>query len=218
MKRRVFISGAGTASLLACGPSYERASQDEVNAAFYHHGGPPQIALLSMVSTGNDVSEHAGIMVNGSQRILYDPAGTYDSSQVPNWKAFPRRNDIHYGLTDRAFLQYKRFHARVGYYVHQQTVTVPLEVANRAIRLCEERGETKFLFCAQSASWVLKQLPGFTHIKSTFSPENLRRDFAKVAGVVDSELHESDAGKNYQVGDPDDTAPPPKPEFNRGEI
>ncbi len=223
MKRRDFLIGAaGSAALLGCvKDDYRRASIEEVRNAFYHHEGPSYITLLSMVATSNDVSEHSGLLISGDQRVLYDPAGSYDPSEQTGWYAPPRKYDIHYGMNNLAVAQYERFHARLGYYVLRQTVEVPLSVANLAIRLSEEKGETFQTQCASSVSWVLKQLPGFEAVGQTMLPNKIREDFIRIPNVQTSTFRENDVGQNYEtanltVGNPDDIAPPPKPEYNRG--
>lgn len=214
MRRREFLTAGTAAALMAgCKPAYDRATDAEVRAAFYRHPAPPSIALLSMCRTSDDVSEHSGILVNASQRVLYDPAGNY---WVPGRA---RQRDIHYGMTDYFVEQYERFHSRLGFYVRRQTVEVPMEVAELAIKRSEERGETYFTQCAVSASWVLRDLPGFAHIRLTIDPHILLRDFSRTPGIVEKVTREEDTGKNIAGVpgyDPNDTAPPPKPEFGRG--
>ena len=221
-RRKFMMSAAGSVALFSCTVDYRRATDAEVRAAFYKHDGPPSISLMSMINEWGDKSEHSGILINGSQRVLYDPAGSYDPSTQPGWYVPPRKDDIHYGVTDTALRQYERFHARVGYYVLRQTVNVPLPIADQAIRLSQQRGETIQTQCATSVTWVLRQLAGFESISPTMFPQTVRKDFARIPGVVNKEFHEQDYGQNYQttenlvVGDPNDTAPPPKPVFGRG--
>lgn len=189
-----------------------------MRAAFYRSDEPPSISLMSMIAEKTDLSEHTGILINGSQRVLYDPAGSY-------WvKGRPRKDDIHYGMTDAWVKSYESFHARWGYYVTRMTKLVPLEVADQAIRLSQEKGETYETQCASSASWVLKQLPGFGEIRQTMWPNQIRLDFEKIPGITIATIREDDKGQNIVPAgqienyDPNDTAPPPKPEFGRGEI
>lgn len=217
MKRREILLGAGSAMLAACTkPDYPRASQAAADAAFYSAGPPYYIALENMVYTSNNNSEHTGLLINGSQRVLYDPAGSYYV------KTRPRRNDIHYGMTDPWVKQYESFHARLGFHVVKQTKMVTREVADLAIRKSEEQGETYHMMCAVSVSKVLRQLPGFESIPQTMSPDRLMEAFAKLPGVTTEEIYEDDRGQNLvdveiENFDPNDTAPPPKPENGRGE-
>ncbi len=210
--------GATSLALFACEkPEYPRASVAEIRRVHYKSDEPPSITLMSMVEESSGRSEHVGILINGSERVLYDPAGTYYVV------GRPRRNDIHYGMRDVWIEHYESFHARLGFYVETQRKEVPLAVADQAIRLSEEKGETYYAFCADSASWVLRQLPGFESIPRTFSPNSIRKAFAKLPGVKTNIVREFDHGKNLNEividgFDPYNTAPPPKPEYGRGEF
>ncbi len=218
MKRRDFFWGAGALLLSSCMKAdYPRATEAEVQRFVYRSDEPPSISLLSMISEKTGRSEHSGILINGSQRVLYDPAGSY-------WvRNRPRKDDIHYGMTDKWVRSYESFHARWSYFVRKQTKYVPLEVADRAIALSQQKGETYETQCASSASWVLRQLPGFGSIRQTMWPNQLLDDFSELPGLVTVEIHEDDMGKNIipadqiENYDPKDTAPPRKPEFGRGE-
>ncbi len=218
MKRREFLISAATfAALSACTkPEYTRATQSEVRAAYYHSDAPPSISLLNMVNENTDSSEHAGLLINGSQRVLYDPAGDY-------WvKGRPRKDDIHYGMTDQWVRQYESFHARLGYYVLKQTIYVDQAVADLAIRKAQEKGETYHTQCASSITWVLRQLPGFSSIPQTMFPDHLRNSFARLPNLKVEYFYEDDVGQNYKQApvegfDPQDTAPPAKPRHGRGE-
>ncbi len=218
MKRRDFLlSAASFAALSSCTkPEYTRATQAQVQAAFYHSDAPPSISLLNMVNENTDSSEHAGLLINGSQRVLYDPAGDY-------WvKGRPRKDDIHYGMTDQWVQNYESFHARLGFFVQKQTVYVSQGVADLAIRKAQERGETYHTQCASSASWVLRQLPGFSSIPQTMFPDRLRKAFARLPNVQTTYIYEDDVGQNIEAlpvegFNPNDTAPPAKPRYGRGE-
>lgn len=220
MKRRALLGGGASllvlASLNGCTRSdYPRASQEEVEAAFYRSDAPPSISLMSMVSEASERSEHVGILINGSQRVLYDPAGDYYVLSRP------RRDDIHYGMTDQWVQHYESFHSRLGFYVEKLTIPVSLQVADLAIARSQERGETYHTQCATSASWVLSGLPGFERIPRTMSPDTIRQVFATLPGVQTDIIRESDRGQNLEpvpvAGyDPQNTAPPIRPEYGRG--
>lgn len=217
MNRRSFLIGAGGLALASCTkPDYPRASQAQVNQNFFYAGPPFSISLENMVNERNDVSEHTGVLINGSQRVLYDPAGDY------YYRGRPRKDDIHYGMTDAWVKTYESFHARLGYYVLKQTKLVSREVADLAIQKAQEEGETYHMLCAMSASTVLQQLPGFQSIHKTISPDALMKEFGKLPDVQTEIIRENDVGQNIEAGaienfDPNDTAPPPKPENGRGE-
>jgi len=54
-------------------------------------------------------------------------------------------------------------------------------------------GATPKAACTRHTSRLLGQLPGFTHIRSAFFPNNLSDQFAQVPGVRSREYYESDS-------------------------
>ncbi len=201
MKRRNFVLVSLAAGVAGCGrPSYRRATAEEVSRSFYSHDGPIELSLLSAVATLGNSSEHSALLINGSQRVIYDPAGTYDPAKEPSWYVHPRKYDIHYGVNDLALRQYIVSHARIGYFVEQLSRRITLEQADRAIELCEERGETNFSLCAVSCSWVLQRLDGFETVKTSLFPQKIREDFMNLSDVSRTRYYQQDSEKNIASG------------------
>ncbi|MGB5557711.1 MAG: hypothetical protein WBN04_06840, partial [Paracoccaceae bacterium] len=82
----------------ACGTTAEPkwAPQVEVTRAAYFHGGGGKLTLFTVVDNFRGTGAHAGLLINGSQRVIFAPAGTWHH---PN---LPERNDVHFGMTDKA--------------------------------------------------------------------------------------------------------------------
>lgn len=177
MNRRLFLLGASALGLGACKRDYRRATLDEVRAAYYFTGKPPTIALLSMINERKNTSEHAGLLINGSQRVLYDPAGGFKARNVP------RRGDINYGVSDAVLLAYSDFHYSFGNVIHVHELDVPLSSADTAIRSAETTGEARMLQCATHISTTLERVPGFEDVPFALSPDKLMRYFAARPGV-----------------------------------
>ena len=72
------------------------ASDQTVADAVYRHDGPPTLTLFTVISKASGSGAHSALMVNGSQRLIFDPAGTFHH---PN---LPERHDVIYGMTDPA--------------------------------------------------------------------------------------------------------------------
>ena len=177
-------------ALAACGPGEPVwAPDDVVQRAAYRHDGPPAITLFTMKNTGSDNGAHTGLMVNGSQRVLFDPAGTFGHS------SFPERNDVHFGITPRVRDFYITYHARETYYVQELRLEVSPEVAELALRLVQQAGPVPKAACTRETAAVLRQLPGFESIGTTLFPSRLAADFAELPGVTEV-IHRED--------DPDD--------------
>ncbi len=166
-------------------------SPAEIANAAYVSPNPPSITLLTMVNTATGTGEHSAILINGSQQVIYDPAGTFRHSTAP------RADDVNYGMHPGLVRVYKSFHARFGYHVVSQEMQVSREFADRVLARAIEVGTTPKLFCANSTSQVLNTFPEFAAIPTTFYPGKLMNRFSELAGVVTTYTFEEDEGKNY---------------------
>ncbi|MCK0151647.1 hypothetical protein MWU54_16515 [Marivita sp. S6314] len=163
------------------------ASLEEVSRAAYSHPGPPALTLYTMINNRSGAGAHTSLMINGSQRIIFDPAGTVRLSAVPE------RDDVLYGVTPGVADFYARAHARETYHVVIQRVQVSPEVAERAMRLAMSAGPVASAQCSLSTSAILRQLPGFENIGSTWFPKRLMDDFAQIPGVQTTKIFENDS-------------------------
>ena len=116
----------------------------------------------------------SGLLINGSQQVLYDPAGTFTHPDLP------RRGDIHYGMTPRYVDYYERYHARFDYFVEAQKV--PVSRAPRPTSSSptpRRRARRMKMICALDVADVLRPVPPFQDVRKSFFPEALREDFAR---------------------------------------
>ena len=113
--RCVLLLLAALSALAGC-ETYRPASFEEIARARYVSPEPPSVTLMSMVNTRSGRSAHVGLLINGSEQVLYDPAGTFTHPDLP------RAGDIHYGMTPRYVDYYERYHARFDYFVEAQKV------------------------------------------------------------------------------------------------
>lgn len=174
-------------ALAACtgeGQSRGAASQAEVARAAYSHPGPKSLTLYTVISNRSGAGGHTALLVNGSQRVIFDPAGSFHHDEVP------RVGDVLYGITPAFEQGYRSMHARPAYHVVSQTVEVSPEVAERALRLVEGNGAVPQTQCATATAAILKQLPGFEGIQSSLYPERLEKSFAQVTGVTGTKYYE----------------------------
>ena len=186
MNRRRFILSAPLA-LAACGATQVIAPQEDVARSVYVHPGPKSLTLLTMKNVGSDNGAHSGLLINASQRVLWDPAGTFGHSSIPE------RNDVLFGITPRIEQYYISYHSRVTYYTVIQELDVPAQTAEMALQLALANGPTPKAFCSVHTSRMLKKLPGFESIGQTFSPGNLADDFAEIPGVRSRTYFENDS-------------------------
>ncbi len=140
-----------------------------------------------MKNVGSDNGAHSALLINASQRVLFDPAGSFEQDVMPE------RNDVLFGVTPRLENFYVSFHARETYYVVGQTVDVSPQVAEQALNVALVSGPVPQANCARVTSRILRQLPGFEGIRQTWGPSRIEEDFAKLPGVTTLEYRENDA-------------------------
>jgi hypothetical protein len=187
--RAFLLALAATAALAGC-EFYRPASPDEIARARYASSAPASVTLMSMVNKSSGRSAHTGILINGSQQVLYDPAGTFTHPDLP------RAGDVHYGITPRFVDYYERYHARFDYFVEIQQVPVSRAAADQIIANAEAQGKSLKMTCALAAADVLQPVPPFQEVSRSVFPEALRRDFAAMPEVEIRYVHDSDVGQN----------------------
>lgn len=193
MHRRVFLGGAALAALSACSAAEVWAPEAQVAAATYRGPGPRALTLYTMKSTQSDNGAHSGLLIDASQRVLFDPAGSFAHPSIPE------RNDVLFGFSPRVEDYYVSYHARETFYVIGQRIVVPAETAEMALRLALANGPVPQGFCSRATSALLRQLPGFESIGVTFLPNNLADDFGRLPGVESQTFRETDADDNSRL-------------------
>lgn len=192
---RIVISWLALSVVVGCSGPAEPvwAPDDAVQKAFYAHPDSPSITLYTVLSTRNGSGAHSGLMINGDERILFDPAGTFGLPFVPE------RNDVHFGITERARKVYIDYHARETFDVKVQTIQVSPEQARIASRLVKAYGAVPKAQCSLSITRILAQVPGFGDIGTTYFPKNLSNQFGSRPGVTTQVISDDDADKNHNV-------------------
>src|SRR6056297_2014269 len=93
--------------LSGCAATSPYASDERIAAVSYRDtSGPRTLTLLTMVNNRTGAGGHTSLMINGSQRVMFDPAGSFYHD------AAPERNDVLYGFTPQMFQAYISAHAR----------------------------------------------------------------------------------------------------------
>lgn len=183
------------AFLAGCAGDNKWASDADVARSTYVAGPPPSITLITSINGRSGAGAHSAILINGSQRVLYDPAGSWELSDGQA----PERKDLHYGMNPPVLQSYYDFQAAGIFYVISQTKEVPLAVADQAIAKAVSLGSTAPTFCAHTTSTLLHATPGFESLGVTLFPEALAKSFAKLPGVQSKFIQGPDGGK--ELGD-----------------
>jgi len=190
MLHRAFILLAMLASLAACGAEPTWSEQHEIDRVAFRAPGPATLTLITVINNRSGAGGHTGLLINGTQRVVWDPAGSWWSPNAPE------RNDLHYGMTDRMVDVYVDYHTRETYHTVLQEITVPAEVAQKAIMLAANTGAVPKAQCGLSTSRILSQLPGFESIPVGYYPAKIMAAFAKLPGVKTRKVYDDDPDDN----------------------
>ena len=187
MRRRDLLIGLPLA-VAACSEPKVWAPDDVVSQAAFSDDGPRSIALYTMKNVDTGYGAHTAVLIDASQRVIFDPAGSLRHPDIPE------RNDVLFGVTPRVQEFFEGFHARETYYVVRMSRTVPPQVAEQCYQLALQAGPVSRPFCTRATSRILSQLPGFEPIRTTLLPDRLHDRFATLPGVVTVERRENDDG------------------------
>lgn len=173
-----FITGVLVAlSLSGCAANRVWAPDEAVLAARAVNDGPTELVLITSINDRSGEGAHSGLLINASERVLFDPAGNWEN------KAAPERHDLRYGMNAQMQASYLHFQSFGPFYAVIQRVRVSPEVAERAYQLARDNGAVASGFCTSATSALLRKLPGFESIDSTMFPKNLMESFATLPGV-----------------------------------
>lgn len=172
--------------LAACAADPVWAPDEDVERARVSTSNPPTLSLVSVIAIDSGNGVHSALMIDGAERVVFDPSGSF---YHPN---LPERNDVVFGMTDRAVDFFMDFYARKSFKVVRQDLVVPAEIAAQAMAEAKAYGAVPNAYCANSVSTLLRRLPGFEKIRVTMYPDVLMDQFAKIQGVVTREYHDDD--------------------------
>jgi hypothetical protein len=187
--RRVLLALALPLTLANCAEPVW-APDDAVTRARYVADEGPSITLFTVIRRLGGEGAHSGLMINGSQRVMFDPAGTWYNPMAPE------RNDVFYGITPRIKELYIDYHARETFDVIEQRVPVSAEVAELALGRAQSNGAVGKALCGNSISSILRDLPGFEAVGKSYFPKKIMREFGQLPGAVTTVHQDRDADNN----------------------
>lgn len=186
---RLLVALAAALAVAACSVDQSPDSPPEaVAAAAFRSAAPPSLTVFTMINNRTGKGGHTALMVNGSQRVIFDPAGSFRDTRVVE------RGDVLYGITPGWLAAYKSAHARETHHVVSQEIRVSAAQAEQALRLVQENGSVPGAFCANATTGILARIDGFQNINSTFYPEKLMEQLSTFPNVTTTKLYENDSG------------------------
>lgn len=177
----------------ACGADYEYASQEDVTRARYEKGAPYTVTLLTAISNRSKQGAHTALIINGSQRVIWDPAGTWYHNTAPI------RHDVHYGINNTLLEFYIDYHARETYHIVLQEIETSRETADLMIARFEANGPAPKAMCSNQTTAVLSTIPGFESIPQSFYPKQTMEAFRKLPGVREWTIYDDDDDDNANI-------------------
>lgn len=183
-------------ALAGCGSTAEPvwAPEAEVQRAIYPNDGQFSVSLMTVINNDTEEGGHSALLISGSQRVIWDPAGTW-------WNpASPERNDVHYGISPRMEEIYVDYHARVSWRVIIQEVPVSRDVADQLIAAVEAYGAVPKAQCSTSTTQILSSNAHFApHISRTWFPKRLMEQFDAIPGMEKSIVYDDDDDNNQPL-------------------
>ncbi|WP_170365452.1 hypothetical protein [Ruegeria arenilitoris] len=191
---RILIACLLAVTVAGCATSQRpQADQSEIVARSYRDPGPSTLTLYTMINTRTGSGAHTSLMISASERVIFDPAGSFRADVVPI------KDDVLYGITPAVERAYRSSHARETHYARIQTIQVTPQQAEIAYQLAKQSGPVAGAYCANSTARLLQQVPGFEQIQTTFYPVKLSDQFGQLPGVVTTEYRENDSA-DLQAG------------------
>jgi len=181
------------AALAGCAADPVWAPDDAVRAAAYAPGGQPSVTLITMISNSTGSGGHSALLIDGAQRLLFDPSGSWYHPQVPE------RNDVLYGMRPQLLDFYYDYHARETFHVVVQEMPVAAETAALLSQAVQSYGAVPNAQCALSVSTILSRTPGFETISRGWLPTRLLDDFGALPGVTTSRIYDDDSDDNLEL-------------------
>lgn len=143
-----------------------------------------------MIHTREGRGGHAALLIDADERLLFDPAGTWQNPRVPE------RNDVLHGMTPALWEQYLDYHARQGVEVILQERKVPLAVALQAKAAVQAYGAVPKAQCSVATTRILRGLPGNGELRESVWPHKAMAEFALLPGVTERVIRDDDDADN----------------------
>jgi hypothetical protein len=163
--------------LAACGTATTQTPPDLATRSVHSHSGPTRVTLLTVVNNRTRAGDHSALLIEGRERLIFDPAGTFDIPQITRYR------DVIYGVSPAVETVYLGYHARATHHVIAQTLPLTREQADAAIAAAEARGVSAPGLCAVNSSAVLRAVPGLEGLDGALRPNRLSENFGAVPGV-----------------------------------
>ncbi len=154
-------------------------------------GADPSITLITVRDVRSDGGAHTALLIDGRQRVLWDPAGSFVHPDVPEVE------DVLFGVTPMIDRVYTDYHVRPQYYMIRQRKPVDAATADRLIALARADGRAAHATCAITTSRILRAAG--IDVRRTAFPKALMRSFAELPDVTARRIDMTNVNTDHNV-------------------
>lgn len=180
-------------ALAGCAVEEVWAPDEAIQRAVYVPGGTPTVTLVTMISNSNGTGGHSALIIDGAQRVVFDPAGSWFHPMIPE------RNDVLYGMGEPFMGFYMDYHARETYHVVLQERDVSPQTAAALIAAVQSNGAVPQAQCSLSISRILSRQPEFASVGTSWFPGRTMERFGQLPGVRESRIYDDDSDNNLEL-------------------
>ena len=181
--RKVLIAAAALAALAACAPrNPEVLPPEQLAPLAYRSNTPPSVTVYTVLNQVTGAGTHTALLVNGSERVLFDPASGFKAEGVT------RSGDVLYGYTPGVESAYFAVHDRHNFVVKTTTFALSAESTERLLQQAKAYGPVAPAHCATSTIDILRTDPAFAALDTTYSPRKLGQQLDQLPGARSGEL------------------------------
>lgn len=139
---------------------------------------PPSLTLVTSISNRSNAGAHSALIINGPERVVFNPAGSWRHPQAPE------QGDFHTGFSPAMEKWFFDYHARSTFRIRAQTIEVPFDVAAQALEAARAYGSVPPAQCTRAITRIISDLPGFENFRVTWFPLKASSEFADLPGVT----------------------------------
>lgn len=175
---RAFLVAGALGVLAGCVDKTPQASDADMARLSYVSDDPPSLTLVTSISNRSGAGAHSALIINGPERAVFNPAGTWRHPLAPE------QGDFHRNFSPGMEKWFFDYHARETFRIRAQTVEVPMSVAAQALEAARTYGSVPPAQCTRSITVILRDLPGFEDFPVSWFPLHASASFAELPGVT----------------------------------
>lgn len=166
------------AGLAGCADKTPQATDVDMARYSYVSNDPPSLTLVTSISNRSNAGAHSALIINGPERVVFNPAGSWRHPLAPE------QGDFHRNFSPAMEKWFFDYHARETFRIRAQTIEVPMAVAAQALAEARAYGSVPPAQCTRSITTILANLPGFEEFATSWFPLKASAQFAELPGVT----------------------------------